>query len=239
MRKQTIAFMFSALLGMGSIVDAANSTQNSVNEVKENGKISAQISATEALNLLKQGNQRFVSGNLIHKDLLQERAALTKEQTPYAAVLCCSDSRVPPELIFDESLGRLFIIRVAGNDVDPVTLGSIEYAVLVLKVPLVVILGHDSCGVIEAALKGEKGIPFFIEALVRRARVPAELAREKSMDFKEQLRIAVVKNVTTQMEDALRESQILANALKAKQILLQGAVYRFDNGTVEFCPCKF
>lgn len=228
MLKQILALILSTLFGIGLMA--------------ENAAIDAStshMSASEALNLLKQGNQRFVTGNLMHKDLMQERATLTKEQNPYAAILCCSDSRVPPELIFDESLGKLFIIRVAGNVIDPVTLGSIEYAILVLKVPLVLILGHDSCGVIKAALKGEKGIPFFIQALIRKARIPAEQAKAKSIDFEEQLRIAVVKNVSLQMEDALKESEILADTVKAKQVLLLGAVYRFNNGSVEYCPCNY
>ena len=108
-----------------------------------------------ALQSLKEGNERFVTGNLLPKDTYAEdRKALCKGQHPFAVVLCCSDSRVAPEIIFDQKLGDLFVIRNAGNVVDEDVLGSIEYAVEHLETPLVVVLGHSSCGAVTATCQG-------------------------------------------------------------------------------------
>ena len=108
-----------------------------------------------ALQSLKDGNERFISGNLLPKDTYAEdRKALCKGQHPFAVVLCCSDSRVAPEIIFDQKLGDLFVIRNAGNVVDDDVLGSIEYAVEHLETSLVVVLGHSCCGAVTATCQG-------------------------------------------------------------------------------------
>ncbi len=108
-----------------------------------------------ALQALKEGNERFVTGNLSNKDTYAEdRKALCAGQHPFAVVLCCSDSRVAPEIIFDQKLGDLFVIRNAGNIVDEEVLGSIEYAVEHLETPLVVVMGHAACGAVTATCQG-------------------------------------------------------------------------------------
>lgn len=108
-----------------------------------------------ALQSLRQGNERFISGNLLPKDTYTEdRKTLCEGQHPFAVVLCCSDSRVAPEIIFDQKLGDLFVIRNAGNVVDEDVLGSIEYAVEHLETPLVVVLGHSCCGAVTATCQG-------------------------------------------------------------------------------------
>ena len=108
-----------------------------------------------AFQSLKEGNERFVTGNLSHKDsYIEDRKKLCEGQHPFAVVLCCSDSRVAPEIIFDQKLGNLFVIRNAGNVVDEDVLGSIEYAVEHLETPLVVVLGHSSCGAVTATCQG-------------------------------------------------------------------------------------
>ena len=113
------------------------------------------INSQKALELLKAGNTRFVSGTLTPKDNYTElREQLCAGQHPFAVVLCCSDSRVAPEIIFDQKLGDLFVIRNAGNVVDKDVLGSIEYAVEHLGTPLVVVLGHSSCGAVTATCQG-------------------------------------------------------------------------------------
>ena len=109
----------------------------------------------KALELLKEGNARFISGALTPKDNYAElRENLSLGQQPFAVVLCCSDSRVAPEIIFDQKLGELFVIRNAGNVVDEDVLGSIEYAVEHLETPLVVVLGHSCCGAVTATCQG-------------------------------------------------------------------------------------
>ena len=113
------------------------------------------IDSQQALDLLKEGNTRFVSGTLTPKDdyaILREK--LSAGQHPFAVVLCCSDSRVAPEIIFDQKLGDLFVIRNAGNVVDEEVLGSIEYAVEHLETPLVVVMGHAACGAVTATYHG-------------------------------------------------------------------------------------
>lgn len=123
-----------------------------------------------ALQALKAGNERFVTGNLSNKDTYAEdRKALCAGQHPFAVVLCCSDSRVAPDIIFDQKLGDLFVIRNAGNIVDEEVLGSIEYAVEHLETPLVVVMGHASCGAVTATCQGDD-LPGHILDLVKRIR---------------------------------------------------------------------
>ena len=113
------------------------------------------VDSQQALDLLKAGNARFVSGTLTLKDdYAALREKLSTGQHPFAVVLCCSDSRVTPEIIFDQKLGNLFVIRNAGNIVDEEVLGSIEYAVEHLETPLVVVMGHAACGAVTAAHQG-------------------------------------------------------------------------------------
>lgn len=197
------------------------------------------VTPAEALQNLKDGNERFAAGQqTCATNLLQQLEESIEKQKPYAAILCCSDSRVPPELIFDESLGKLFIIRVAGNVATDVTIGSIEYAVAVLKVPLVVVLGHEACGVLEAALEGAKDLPPYIRDLVKKASLPAAEVKKDSKNLDNLVHQAVIKNVKFQMQDLLDKSKVLDKAVKKQQILFQGAVFHFQDGTVEWCPCK-
>lgn len=124
----------------------------------------------KALMLLKEGNARFVSGALSpqkHSD--DDRQRLSQGQHPFAVVLCCSDSRVAPEIIFDQHLGDLFVIRNAGNVVDEDVLGSIEYAVEHLGTPLVVVMGHSSCGAVTATSQGGE-LPGHIKTIAERIR---------------------------------------------------------------------
>ena len=124
----------------------------------------------QALDLLKEGNARFVSGALTPKDNYATlREQLSKGQHPFAVVLCCSDSRVAPEIIFDQKLGDLFVIRNAGNVIDKHVLGSIEYAVEHLGSSLVVVMGHSNCGAVTATRLGE-ALPDNIMAIARRIR---------------------------------------------------------------------
>ena len=110
------------------------------------------VAPAEAISKLKEGNSRYTGGNLQHPGQTTERRAeLAKSQYPFATIVSCSDSRVPPEIVFDQGLGDLFVVRVAGNVVDDHALGSIEYSVDPLGVRLIVVLGHQSCGAVQAA----------------------------------------------------------------------------------------
>ncbi|MBS0647013.1 MAG: hypothetical protein JSR97_10560, partial [Verrucomicrobia bacterium] len=112
---------------------------------------------TDPLERLKQGNERYVhSTTVCHEDWTAKRAALVDQQKPFAIIVCCSDSRVPPEIIFDQTLSHLFVVRVAGNIVDDFAIGSIEYGVSILGAKFILVLGHANCGAVDAALKGLK-----------------------------------------------------------------------------------
>ena len=125
-----------------------------------------QVEAGAAKQKLVEGNKRFVSSQMIHPNISsQTRTELTKGQNPFAVIVSCSDSRVPPEVVFDQGLGDLFVIRTAGEVVDDIALASIEYAVEHLGVKLVVVMGHEKCGAVDAAVKGGK-LPKHLNELI-------------------------------------------------------------------------
>src|SRR5918997_881916 len=116
------------------------------------------VSADRGLQMLIDGNKRFVAGNLTSLgNLAQDRDRLTTGQSPFAVVLCCSDSRVPPELVFDQSLGQLFVVRTAGQVIDEAARSSIVYGIDYLKAPLLLVLGHSGCGAVDAAIAALMG----------------------------------------------------------------------------------
>ena len=138
------------------------------------------ISADDAWEILMEGNARFVSGDLAPKNFPERRTELVSGQSPFVTVVTCSDSRVPPELIFDQGLGDIFVIRVAGNVMDPVVLGSVEYGVEHLHTPLLVILGHQCCGAVTAATEG--GAEGNIESIMTEIEPAVEIASSTRSD---------------------------------------------------------
>src|SRR5216110_584585 len=136
------------------------------------------VAPTEAISKLKEGNGRYAGGNLQHPGQTTERRAeLANTQHPFATIVSCSDSRVPPEIVFDQGLGDLFVVRVAGNVIDDHALGSIEYAVDHLGVRLIVVLGHQSCGAVQAAretIAAKSKAPGHIQSLVTAIRPAVE-----------------------------------------------------------------
>lgn len=189
-------------------------------------------SEEKSLQLLLDGNQRFTSGHFAKKDFAKERAELTKGQHPYAIILSCSDSRVPPEIIFDESLGKLFIIRVAGNVVDSVILGSIEYAAEHLHTKLLIVLGHESCGAVTAALKGGE-VPPNIAQIVKRIEPAVKKALSQKLEKSHELDFAIEENVKDQIKASLHNSTILKELVESKELQIVGAVYNLKTGAVK------
>src|SRR5205085_602651 len=126
----------------------------------------AQAHGDQIWNELASGNRRFVAGKPEPRDLVARRKELAKTQNPRVAVLSCADSRVPPELVFDEGLGDLFVVRSAGESADPLAVGSLEYAVEHLGTVVIVVMGHQSCGAVKAACSGEKAASRNLEAVV-------------------------------------------------------------------------
>lgn len=194
------------------------------------------LTADQALALLKRGNADFVANTPQPSAQNKERRLeIARGQTPFCVLLGCSDSRVPPEILFGRGLGELFIVRVAGNTVDDVGMGSIEYAVAELGVPLVVVLGHERCGAVAAALdlvEKNTAYPGSIQAMVEPI-VPAVLrARGQPGDWldnsvRENVRL-VVERLRTAAEPLLLEPQ------RAGRLKVVGARYGLDTGEVDF-----
>jgi carbonic anhydrase len=195
------------------------------------------ISAGEALRLLKEGNSRYVDGKLQHPRQDRARRALTtaQGQHPLAAILTCSDSRVPAEIIFDQGIGDLFVVRVAGNVAATDEIGSIEYAVDHLASPLVVVLGHSQCGAVTAVVDDTK-LPPNIASLVAPIKPAVDKAREANPDAAKDvlLKAAITGNVWQAMEDMLRQSPIIREKVKDKQVQVVGALYDLDSGQVQW-----
>lgn len=190
----------------------------------------------EALRLLEEGNAAFLRGDMPANDIgPRRRLQLAAGQSPFCAYVSCSDSRVPPELLFGRGLGELFIIRNAGNTVDTVAMGSIEYAVLELGVPLVVVMGHESCGAVKAAMavvEKNARFPGAIDNMIEPI-IPAVLqARGQAGDPVEN---AVKQNVRRVVDVMRNESDpILQKPLQAGKIQIVGAYYELSSGRVDF-----
>ena len=182
---------------------------------------------------LKDGNIRFVNGKPSVKNLPKQREELTTGQQPYAIILGCSDSRVSPELVFDESLGQLFIVRDAGNVADSVTLGSIEYAAEHLHAKLLIVLGHTSCGAVKATLAGGE-LPPNIGAIANRISPAANRAKAKHLEEKETALEASIENVREQIDACTWQSTLLRELVEKNELKIVGAIYNLETGKVEF-----
>ncbi len=191
---------------------------------------------TEAVRALKTGNSRFFSGAARRPERsAAERRSQILAQTPFAVVLSCSDSRVPTEIVFDQGLGDLFITRVAGNVIDTGTLGTIEYGIGHLKSHVVVVLGHEGCGAVKAAL-----LPPEVRALeteniqaLLNSIVPAVSKIPKIRDEKAKLREAVIANVRLQVQN-LKRIKFVQDAIASGKITVIGAFYEITSGAVDF-----
>lgn len=195
------------------------------------------LSPAEALQFLIDGNEAFLSGKDANPPVgPKRRLELAKGQSPFCAYVTCSDSRVPPELLFGRGLGELFIIRNAGNTVGTAAMGSIEYAVEVLKVPLVVIMGHESCGAVDAARKvveEDARFPGAIDDMIHPI-LPAVLG-SRDEQGKVDLDRAVHENVRRTVERLREESDpILLEPQKQGKLQVVGAYYDLDQGKVDF-----
>ncbi len=194
------------------------------------------ISADEALRRIIEGNQRFLQGRAHFPTVCKETLAdLARGQQPYATILGCSDSRVPPELIFDADFGELFIIRVAGNVISPEVIGSMQYAGAHLHTPLFVILGHEGCGAVNAALDSKLGAVEHlsrIQILVNNI-LPGLPNFDPQTPAEERLAQAVEANVRWSMRQLL-DTPEAKRAVEEDRARLVGAVYEIASGHVRF-----
>jgi carbonic anhydrase len=188
-------------------------------------------SAAEVWDSLMAGNRRFVAGKPQPRDLASLRNKLASGQSPKAIILSCSDSRVGPELIFDQSLGDLFVVRTAGNVADAVALGSIEYAVDHLHTTVLVVLGHQRCGAVNAACSGEKMPSPNLDAIVERI-LPAVNQAKSHTKSEDLIESAIKENVNQSASDLLTNSEIVRDAVKSGKLTVIEAEYELDAGQV-------
>ncbi len=228
MRKAELAscFVVVSLLGASQFARAADPAHSD----------QPVVAPAEGISKLKEGNGRYTSGNLQHPGQTTERRAeLAKSQHPFAIIVSCSDSRVPPEIVFDQGLGDLFVLRVAGHVIDNHSLGSIEYALDHLGVRLIVVLGHQNCGAVQAAKEtiAAKGkAPGHIESLVTAIKPAVEATVNGDLD-------ATIKANVKHVVQALRSSTpILKAKVDSGALQIIGGYYSLDAGAVTFLDEK-
>lgn len=197
------------------------------------GFVFAGSTGDESLQKLMDGNKRYVEGKLATKDLGDsKRKELSKGQKPFAIVVSCSDSRVPPEILFDQGIGDIFIIRVAGNVVDPIALGSIEYGAEHLNVPLLFILGHTKCGAVKATLEAKGEPEGNIGAIVKKIMPAAKKANKKGGTKDEILETAIQENVKNVYNDVMKKSKIIPHLVEEGKLKIVAGEYDITTGKV-------
>lgn len=186
-----------------------------------------EMDPTRALKELIEGNIRFQQGKVLHPNGSQEaRLSTATGQAPFAAILGCSDSRVSPEILFDQGIGDLFVVRVAGNVVDDVGLDSLEYTTFYLKSSLILVLGHQNCGAIQAVVDGNTKD---IESVASLIKPSLDLARSQKGSLLEN----TTKDNVLHVVDQLKKSPVLAKLIQAKKLNIVGGYYDFKSGAVE------
>lgn len=199
----------------------------------------SRLTPDQALARLKQGNANFVADKPNPSDISRKaRLAVAKGQGPFAALIGCADSRVGPEHLFEAGLGELFIVRTAGNYVDTAGLGSIEYAVGVLGVPLIVVLGHERCGAVAAAVdvvEKNAQLPGSIGSMVEPI-LPAVVQAKAALKLGEDLVDATIRANVARVAKRLRTTSepLLLDPIKAGKVRVVGATYDLDTGAVDF-----
>lgn len=222
---------FLTRLGVGALALGAGATHRGY----ASEEMAQEFTPDEALELLKKGNQDFLAGNVNPEAAsAMRRLEIASGQKPFAILVGCSDSRVSPEILFGRRLGELFIVRNAGNVVDLAALGSIEYGVLELAIPLIIVLGHEKCGAVGAAVsivEENTEFPGSIGAMVAPI-LPAVLAmREEPGDL---LDNSVRENVRRIVERLSNSEDVLTDSLEAGRLKIIGARYDLDSGEVDF-----
>jgi carbonic anhydrase len=221
------------LLRLGGTLAAGLSMPSIAFAAKTPPKPKNVLTPDAALARLKEGNTRYVAGVAKRHDFKSEREALTRDQNPYAAILGCADSRVSPEYAFDAGRADLFVCRVAGNFANDDVIASLEYAVAVLNTPLLMVLGHQSCGAIDATIKSIKDgttLPGHLPSLVAALSPAVKATLNQPGDT---LANATRQNVSFNVEKLKTATPILEKAIADKKIKIVGAIYRLDTGRVD------
>jgi carbonic anhydrase len=187
------------------------------------------ITPDQALEKLMVGNRRYVAGRALHPRQSQaQRDLLLESQHPFAAILSCSDSRVPSELIFDQGLGDLFIVRTAGHVTGDLVIGTLEFAVHVLHVPLIMVMGHTQCGAVAATIAGQS-LPGRIGSIASDLQPAVDLARSEPGD---QLLNAIHTNSRYTADKLIRESAILGDAIEKGALKIVPAYFDLKTSSV-------
>jgi carbonic anhydrase len=223
------------LLGSFGIVAASFALGGSVlaKERKAPPKRQNLVSPDGALELLVKGNDRYVEGVSRRHDFKHERGALVSGQNPYAGILSCADSRIAPEYAFDSGRGDLFVCRVAGNFTNEDTIASFEYAVAILGTPLIMVLGHDACGTVDATIKSLKDdttLPGHLPSLVASLAPAVKASAGQSGD---PLSNAIRQNVLNNVAALKAATPILDAAVAQQKLRIVGGIYRLANGRID------
>jgi len=194
------------------------------------------LTPRQALDILIEGNQRFKNNVLREHDMLRVRDETVDKQHPFASVLSCSDSRTTVELIFDQNLGDIFSVRLAGNIASIKAIGSLEFSCKYLGSKLVIVMGHSSCGAIKAACDHYKGgnIGEIIELIDPAVALEKTITDKRDSNNDAFVERVCFHNVEVQMERILKRSPLLTDMIEKKEIGLVGAVYNLASGEVEF-----
>jgi carbonic anhydrase len=216
------------------LAGAANAKEKKEKEEKKRPpKLQNLLSPDASLQRLQQGNARYVEGVSKRHDFTHEREALVGGQNPYAAILSCADSRIAPEYAFDTGRGDLFVCRLAGNFANDEMIASLEYAVAVLGTPLILVLGHDSCGAVDAAiksLKDDKALPGHMPSLVAAIAPAVKAASQQAGDG---LGNAIRQNVVDNVAKLRTATPILSAAVEQNKLKVVGGIYRLKDGSVD------
>lgn len=186
------------------------------------------LNPSEAFDKLMQGNERFrKQKNLSEPQMQKQRKATAAAQSPFAIIVACADSRVSPEILFDQGIGDLFVVRVAGNVIGPFELESINYAAKYLGSSCILVMGHENCGAVDAVVQGQTADIPFIAQLIKPSVVKTRANKENN-----QLLQATKMNAQA-MSDFLKQSPIIANLISQGKIDVRAAYYNFQTGAVE------
>lgn len=235
LKKYIVCAVFMLAFSMIFAGCAPQSQTSSNNEPTEEMK---NVSPKDSLKLLEEGNARFVSDEVATKDLSEAKRAdlSTAGQFPFAVIVSCSDSRVPPELIFDQGLGDLFEIRVAGNVIDSVSLGSVEYAAEHLGSQLVVVMGHEKCGAVKATLDGGEA-PGSIGSIVEKIKPSVEKVKASGVAEDQVYEKSIDENIKNAIVE-IEKSPIIEELVASGKLKVVGAKYDLDTGKVEILSAE-
>jgi carbonic anhydrase len=209
------------------------SEENEKDKKKKPPKPQNVLSPDAALERLQKGNARYVEGVSLRHDFRHEREALAGGQNPYAAILSCADSRIAPEYAFDSVRGDLFVCRIAGNFASDEMIASLEYSVAVLSTPLILVLGHERCGAVDAAIKSLKDnttlsghLPSLVTAIAPAVKAVSQQAGDTASN-------ATRQNVIDNVAKLASATPILSAAVEQKKLKVVGGIYRLKDGRVD------